>query len=177
MKRRAIAAARRAFGARLPKIALRDARPIDYGFARRLSFSAMRALVEQAIGWDEYSQDAAFARKFILGEVRIITLDGKDIGWLQIQADDQCMILRQFFIAPEYQARGIGAAVLKQLLAESAKRGRAVSLSVMKGNRALAFYRRHGFRVIDEDRHKIYLRFEPKRPLRGIGPSMGMRRG
>jgi hypothetical protein len=67
--------------------------------------------------------------------------------------------------------------VLKQLLAESAKRRQTLTLSVMKGSRALAFYRRHGFRMSDEDRYKFYLSFEPKRPLRGIGPSMGMRRG
>jgi GNAT superfamily N-acetyltransferase len=177
MKRRTVAAARRAFGARLPKFALRAARPIDYGFARQLSFATMRKLVERAFGWDEYSQDAAFARKFALSEVRIVTLAGKDIGWIQIQADDRRMNLCQFFIAPECQGRGIGGAVLKQLLAESAKRRQTLTLSVMKGSRALAFYRRLGFRMSDEDRYKFYLSFEPKRPLRGIGPSMGMRRG
>jgi ribosomal protein S18 acetylase RimI-like enzyme len=52
-----------------------------------------------------------------------------------------------------------------------------VSLSVMKGNTALGFYRRHGFRLTHEDRFKLYLLYEPKHPLRGIGPSMGMRRG
>jgi len=80
MKRKTAAAARRAFGARLPKFALRAARPIDYGFARQLSFAAMRKPVDQTLGWDEYSQDAAFARKFVLSEVRIVTLAGKDIG-------------------------------------------------------------------------------------------------
>ena len=87
------------------------------------------------------------------------------------------MNLCQFFIAPECQSRGIGGGVLKQLLAESGKRGLPVTLSVMKCNRALAFYRRHGFRVTHEGPYEIYMRFEPKHSLRGIGPSMGMRRG
>jgi GNAT superfamily N-acetyltransferase len=177
MKIRAIAAARRAFGSRPMKIALRAARPVDYGFARQLCFTTMRELVEQTFGWDEYSQDATFARQFVLSEVRIITLDGEDIGWIQTQSSDRTINLGQFFIAPERQGRGIGSAVLKQLLAESGKRGKDMSLSVMKGNPALGFYRRHGFRVTHEDRYKSYLRFEPKHPLRGIGPSMGMRRG
>jgi GNAT superfamily N-acetyltransferase len=177
MKQKALAAARRAFGTRLPKIALRDARPIDYGFARQLCFTTMRELIEQAFGWDEYSQDAIFARQFVLDEVHIVTIDGKDVGWIQIQRDAATINLGQFYIAPDRQNRGIGGMVLKQLLAESGKRGLAVTLSVMKANRALAFYRRRGFRVTHEDRYKIYLRFEPKRPLRGIGPSMGMRRG
>jgi len=40
----------------------------------------MRKPVDQTLGWDEYSQDAAFARKFVLSEVRIVNLAGKDIG-------------------------------------------------------------------------------------------------
>src|SRR4029077_5884858 len=127
MKRRTVAAARWAFGAKLPKFALRAARPIDYGFARQLAFAAMRKLVEHGLGSDEYSQDAAFARKFALSEVRIVTLAGKDIGRIQIQTDDRRLNLCQFCTAPECQGR-IGGAVLKQLLADSAKRGRAVTL-------------------------------------------------
>jgi len=72
----------------------------------------MRQLVEQAFGWDEYSQDAAFARKFALSDVRIVTLAGKDIRWIQLQADDRRMNLCQFYIVPECQGRGIGGAVL-----------------------------------------------------------------
>ena len=171
------AAASGSFEARPMKISLREARAIDYGFARQLCFATTREPVERAFGWDEYSQDAIFARQFVPSEVRIVTLEGKDIGWIQTQIDDRTVNLCQFYIAPEIQRRGIGGVVLKQLLAEARKRGKDVTLSVMKGNRALGFYRRHGFRVTHEDRYKFHLRFEPKQSLRGIGPSMGMRRG
>ena len=174
---KAIASAGRSFRARPAKIALRVARPVDYGFARQLCFTTMHELVEQVFGWDEYSQDAIFARQFVLSEVRIVTLEGKDIGWIQTQSNDRTINLGQLYIAPGSQCRGVGSAVLQQLLAESGKRGKDVTLSVMKGNPALGFYRRHGFRVTHDDRYKFYLRFEPKHPLRGIGPSMGMRRG
>ncbi len=177
MRAEALATSRRSFGAKLMRIALRDARPIDYGFARQLCFAATRDLVEQAFGWDEYWQDALFARQFALNEVRIITLDGTDIGWIQTQIDGRTMKLGQFHIAPERQGRGIGSTVLKRLIGQAGKRGKAVTLSVMKGNRALGFYQRHGFRTTHEDRYKFYMRLEPKRSLRGIGPSMGMRRG
>jgi hypothetical protein len=47
----------------------------------------------------------------------------------------------------------------------------------MKRDRALGFYRRRGFAIVDEIAHELSLRFEPKPALRGNGPSMGMRRG
>ena len=174
---KAIKAAGRPFLARPVKIGLRGARPVDYGFARQLYFATMRVLIDEAFGWNEYRQDATFAQQFVLSEVRIVTLSRKDVGWTQAQRSDRAINLGHFYISPEHQGRGIGSAVLKQLLGEARRQGKDVTLSIMKANPALGFYRRHGFRVTHEDRHKFYLRFEPKPPLRGIGPSMGMRRG
>jgi hypothetical protein len=67
--------------------------------------------------------------------------------------------------------------VLKRLMAEAMRRGRVIALSVMKGSPAIRLYQRHGFRASHADAYKIYMRQEIKLPLRGIGPSMGMRRG
>jgi ribosomal protein S18 acetylase RimI-like enzyme len=156
---------------------LRRARPVDYGFARRLCFTTMHDLVEQAVGWDEYWMDMNFARQFVLSEVRIITLNDRDIGWIQTQADHGVAIIQHFYIVPEQQGRGIGGTILKQLLAQARRQGKAVTLSVMKRNRARRFYEKHGFRLTHEGTHEIYMRFEPKHSLRGIGPSMGVRRG
>jgi GNAT superfamily N-acetyltransferase len=159
------------------KIGLRPARPIDYGFARQLYSATMRDLVEEAFGWNEYHQDAVFARQFVLSEVHIVTLSGRDVGWIQTQRSERTIKLGQFYIAPEHQGRGIGSTVLERLLGEARKQGKDVTLSVMKANPALDFYRRRGFRLSHEDRYKFYLRYQPRHPLRGIGPSMGLRRG
>jgi GNAT superfamily N-acetyltransferase len=159
------------------KPSLRRARPADYGFARQLCFATMHDLVDQAAGWDEYRMEMNFARQFDLSEVRIVTLNGRDIGWIQTRAGSETTVLLQFYIVPEAQGRGFGSAILKQLLAEAKKQAKGVTLSLMKRNRAIGFYRRHGFRVTHEGPYEIYMRFEPKHSLRGIGPSMGMRRG
>jgi hypothetical protein len=42
----------------------------------------MRPLIEQAIGWDEYRMEMHFARQWNLGQVRIIAVSNRDIGWL-----------------------------------------------------------------------------------------------
>ena len=159
------------------KIALREARPVDYGFARQLYRTTMRDRIEAAFGWDEYRQDMSFAQQFVLREVRVITLEGKDIGWIQTRAEGPVLNLFQFYIAPEFQNRGIGTLVLKRLMGEAKRRGKVIALSAMKGSPVIRLYQRHGFRSLHADAYKIYMRQEIKLPLRGIGPSMGMRRG
>lgn len=177
MKRRAIAVVTLLARNKTARPSLRRARADDYGFCRQLAFAAMRDLVERAVGWSEYRMDMHFARQWNLGEVNILTLKDRDIGWMQRRPDREATILLNLFLLPAYRGRGIGSAILLQLLVQTKKQGKAVTLSVMKRNRALGFYRRHGFAIADEGAHEFTLRFEPKRSLRGIGPSMGMRRG
>jgi ribosomal protein S18 acetylase RimI-like enzyme len=177
MKRKAIAALDLLTRRKTPRPALRPARPVDYAFARQLMFSTMRDLVEEAVGWNEYRMDAGFARQFDMSKARIVTLGGRDIGWIQSQGVNDEIEIPYFFILPEHQGQGIGGAILNQLLALAQKQGKPVSLSVMKRNRAIEFYRQHGFRITHEGPHEFDMRLEPKPSLRGIGPSMGMRRG
>jgi GNAT superfamily N-acetyltransferase len=159
------------------KIVLREARPVDYGFARQLFRATMRDMLDEAIGWDEYRQDMNFARKFVLSEVRIITLKGKDVGWIQTRIDGAVMNLLHFYVVPESQNDGIGSVVLKRLIGEAKRRGRVIALSVMKRSPAIRLYQRHGFRATHADAYEIHMRQEIKLSLRGMGPSMGMRRG
>jgi GNAT superfamily N-acetyltransferase len=159
------------------KIALRVARPVDYGFARQLYRATMRDRIEEAFGWDEYRQDMSFAQQFVLREVRIITLKGTDVGWIQTRTESPVLNLFQFYVAPKWQGQGIGSFVLKRLTAEAKRRGSVIALAVMKGSPAIRLYHRHGFRSLHADAYKIYMRQEIKLPFRGMGPSMGMRRG
>ena len=140
------------------KIALREARPVDYGFARQLYAVTMRDLTERAFGWDEYRQDLSFARQYVQSEVRIIMLNGRDVGWLQTRNVEPTLHLFQFYVAPAWQNQGIGTLVLKRVLAQAQRRGWNVALSVMKENSARRLYERHGFRATHEDRYKVYMR-------------------
>ena len=159
------------------KIALREARPVDYGFARQLYRATMLDRIEAAFGWDEYRQDMSFARQFILKEVRIITLGGKDVGWIQNShrgcgAEFFAVLRRAGMARPRHRYE-----VLKRLMTDAKRRGNVIALSVMKGSPAIRLYQRHGFHPTHADAYKIYLRQAVKPPRRGIGPSMGMRRG
>ena len=56
-----------------------------------------------------------------------------------------------FYLDRRHQNRGLGATILKVLLAEADALGLPVRLEVLRGSPADRFYERHGFVKFDED--------------------------
>jgi GNAT superfamily N-acetyltransferase len=142
-------------------ISLRAACDEDFAFARDVYFATMRWVVESLFGWDQVREEENFARFFKFDEARIITADGRSVGWIQEQLDDSRINLGSFYVMPEMQRRGIGTQVLRTLLAHATEQSKAITLAVVKINPARYFYERHGFRITHEDQHKFYMRVDP----------------
>jgi GNAT superfamily N-acetyltransferase len=130
-------------------IALRAARDADFAFAHKVYFETMRWIIERLFGWDEVREDKNFAQFFKLDEVRIITADEQDVGWIQEQVEDATINLGSFYVTPVMQRQGVGTQVLQILLAHAT-------------NPAVQFYEKHGFRITHEDEHKFYMRADPR---------------
>jgi GNAT superfamily N-acetyltransferase len=143
-------------------ITLRTACDDDVAFARNLYFKTMREIIERLFGWDQSREEKNFARFFELDEVRVITADGQDVGWIQEQISDGSINLGSFYVAPTMQGRGIGTHVLRMLLERAASELRAMTLAVVKINPARQFYEKRGFRTTHEDEHKCYMSVAPK---------------
>jgi len=143
-------------------IGLRTASDRDVTFARDVYFETMRWIIERLFGWDPAREDKNFAQFFRLDEVRIITADEQDVGWIQEQVDDTTINLGSFYVMPMMQRRGIGTQVLQMLLARARNQSKAITLAVVKINPALRFYEKHGFRITHEDEHKFYMRADPR---------------
>ena len=75
------------------KIDFRQAQPEDSAFARELYLETMRWIIERMFGWDRAVEEETFARFFKLDEARIITADGRDVGWIQEQSDAESIVL------------------------------------------------------------------------------------
>ncbi len=103
---------------------------------------------------------AGLRQRWDVTQVRIITVDGADIGWLQSFSDDGALVLGQLFVNAPFRNRGIGTEVVRALIEEAAQSGRALTLGVVKTNPALRLYERLGFRVTHEDGRKFYMRRE-----------------
>jgi ribosomal protein S18 acetylase RimI-like enzyme len=143
-------------------IKLRAACNADFTFARGVYFETMRWIIERLFGWDQEREDKNFAQFFKLDEVRIITVNGQDVGWIQQQVEDTTINLGSFYVTPAMQRHGIGTQVLQILLADARNQSKAMTLAVVKMNPALLFYEKHGFRITGEDEQKFYMSAEPR---------------
>jgi ribosomal protein S18 acetylase RimI-like enzyme len=143
-------------------IALRAACVDDVPFARDLYFETMREIIEQLFGWDQSREEENFTRFFKLEEVRIITADGQNAGWIQEQISESSINLGSFYVVPAMQDRGIGTHVLRNLLERAGRESKSMTLAVVKTNPARQFYEKHGFRTTHEDEHKFYMSATPK---------------
>jgi ribosomal protein S18 acetylase RimI-like enzyme len=138
-------------------ITLRPATAGDLPCVRRLYLDTMREVTERVLAWDQTKQAASFDARFVPAEVWIVLLDGTDIGWMQVAERDGEFVLKQFFIDPRFQRRGIGTRLLRDLIERAERAGKAITLGVVKGNPARSLYERHGFHITGEDWHKVYM--------------------
>lgn len=130
----------------------------DEAFLYRLHREAMRELVEETWGeWDEDWQRAYFQRDFEPRRLRIIQYDGQDVGVLSVEDRAEELFLANIEILPAFQRRGIGTAVIGELIAEGERLGKPIALKVLKANReARDLYQRLGFNVTGgNDTHHV----------------------
>ncbi len=86
-----------------------------------------------------------------------LVMDGERVGYFTVEPRDVELRLHHLYVTPAAQGRGIGAWVLDRLKAQ----GRAITLAALRDSRANDFYRRHGFRVVEEQDFDIEYRWEP----------------
>lgn len=164
-------------GKRKPRVSLRAAKPVDYGFARQTCFIALRALLGPGSDWDEALEDGLFARQFIQSEVEMLASGGRDAGWVQVRREGGWIHLIRFCLAPAFRGQGLGRFVLDRLQARAGKAGSPIVLSLARIDPALGFYLHRGFHIVEADPYRVHLRFDPTPSYRGPGPTPGMRRG
>lgn len=88
---------------------------------------------------------------------QIIVWQGAKAGLLKCVQGNEVIEVVQLQIAPEFQGKGIGKAVLGTVLAQAHQQSKKVVLSVLKQNPALRLYERLGFEVTHQDDTSYYL--------------------
>ncbi len=132
----------------------------------------MEPLVTESKYWTERRLISGLKRSFKRPEVRIITVDGADAGWLQISESGRNISLSQIHIRRDFRSRGIGTQLIRDLFERARAKKKPVSLSVVRSNPAVALYKRLGFEVVSEDRYKLYMRWDDS----GVHRDNGSRR-
>jgi GNAT superfamily N-acetyltransferase len=143
----------------IAEFTLRPADPRDFDFCQRIYFASMTPTIE-ALQLNMARQRDNFAEQWHAAEVRIIVLAGKDIGWLQTTPETDAIFVAQLYLDQSFQGQGIGSGVMRTVIDEAAREGKAVTLGVVKINPARRLYERLGFSITHEDQHKFYMRRE-----------------
>lgn len=101
--------------------------------------------------WNEQNQKKLFDRfmKENSKDIELIYLKDEVVGFYNgKEKNDNTFEIGNICVKPEYQNKGIGTAVLKEVLFEN--KGKNIILQCFKDNPAIVLYKRFGFEKIDE---------------------------
>jgi ribosomal protein S18 acetylase RimI-like enzyme len=89
---------------------------------------------------------------------RLVVVDGEPVGRLDVARGEREIMVLDISLLPEHRGRGIGTAVLREVLDEAAAARKRVRIHVERSNPALRLYRRLGFSEVAD--LGVYLRLE-----------------
>jgi len=139
---------------------LRNATSEDAEFAVLTERETMQAYAMAT--WGEWRAAEARQRavdNVLAGRTEIIEHDGVPVGVLRVERTAECIDLKQIFIRPTFQRRGLGAEMLNQLIIEARVTGIPVRLRVLRVNPAQRLYKRLGFTVVKETPEHVYMEY------------------
>lgn len=131
--------------------------PTLYGIHR----SAMFGYVNSVWGWDEADQQQRFRDYVRSARLQVITVDSQEVGFLDVVKNEDNLYVSNIELAPAYQGKGLGTAIMEDLIAQARHESLPVKLQVLKINQgAKRLYQRLGFDVQDETATHYLMKLE-----------------
>ncbi len=84
-------------------------------------------------------------------------LEGENIWLLKYVESIKSLELVQLQVLPKYQNKGIGTNILKDLITQSKKLNKQLTLKVLKNNPAISLYKRVWFTITWEDEIEYHM--------------------
>jgi len=145
-----------------PTITKRPASNADTIFAKKVHHTAYQDVIVRQFGtFDEKMQDYFFSKSWKPATHEIIIIDGIDAGYLSIEHFPDHIFVHELVLVAEFQGKGTGSKLLKEVLLEAKTKHLPVRLQVLKANIAQTLYRRLGFKDIGQTETHIQMEFSP----------------
>lgn len=139
---------------------LRPIVPADEPFLRRL-YASTRAAEMAIVPWTDgqkaaflaqqfEAQDADYRRSYPSASFLVVEADGSPAGRLIVERRRDEIGLLDVSLLPEKRDRGLGGALIGELIEESRRDGKPLRIHVERFNRALTLYARLGFRLLSD---------------------------
>ncbi len=108
--------------------------------------ASMGGYIEETWGpWDDGLQRSFWNERLEKKLLQVIEVGGLAAGLLEVTRHPDAIEVVNLELAPAFQRRGIGTAILTEIQAEATAREAAVLLQVLKVNPARRLYERLGF--------------------------------
>ncbi|MBB5402900.1 GNAT superfamily N-acetyltransferase [Paraburkholderia youngii] len=141
-----VASSRQSFQGPLPvNISFCNATLSDADTLVAIRIAAMRESLERIGRFDPQRARERFLASFDPALCRFIEVDGVQSGFVQIRPQEDHWLLDHFYILPEHQGKGIGAAVLHEVFATADVQRMPIRLLALRGSDSNRFYQRYGF--------------------------------
>ncbi len=155
----------------VPRPTLRTIRAEDRDFLLRV-YASTRAEELALTDWDETQKQAFLVQQFEAQDhhyqtnypgarLDVVVLGGEPVGRLYVARWRAEIRIMDIALLPEHRNRGLGGALLRDLLEEAAATGRRLTIHVERYNPALRLYRRLGFEPVGETGVYLLLAVEP----------------
>ena len=131
------------------QLQFRDATPQDIDYLTQLRLRTIHEHIRNA-GTDLSYEEHELRARTRLECCSILSLSSRTVGMIKVRREAGSWTIEQLQIEPEFQRRGLGASVVRELQQDAKASGVDLLLSVLSVNPALSLYRRLGFKVLHE---------------------------
>lgn len=153
-------------------LAFRPVTEADWPFLGRV-YAESRAEELAPAPWPQAVKDAFLAQQFELQKQHyqthyagaalwVVCMHAESVGRVYVYRSPSELRLMDIALLTAWRGRGLGRAMLAELLDEADQTGKAVSLHVEPGNAVLRLYRREGFEQVEERGAYLFMRREPR---------------
>jgi len=127
-----------------------------------IRIAAMRESLERIGRFDPQRARERFLASFDPTLCHFIEVDAVRVGFCVVRPLPDLLHLDHLYLLPEYQAKGIGGAVMTLITVEADAKHLPIRLGALRGSKANSFYQRHGFEQVDEAEWDIYYIRQPR---------------
>ena len=144
-------------------VTLEQAVEEDADLLADLRVLAMRESLEKVGRFDAHRARQRLLADFSAGSTRHIICQGQRVGFVVVKPKADGLLLDHFYLHPDFQGRGIGAATLAILFAEADAQGKILHVGALRESAANRFYLRHGFVLFEQAQYDNYYRRQPQK--------------
>lgn len=127
-----------------------------------LRADVLRASLERLGRFDDVAVREFFLRAYVPANTWVLTRAREVLGSMALRPEEEATWIEHLYLARPLQGGGLGAALLRQVVAAADVTGTRLRLDVLQRSDARRLYERHGFVLDHEDEVDVWLRRDPR---------------